>query len=286
MEATPRGEGRCGVTRRRSRGRTIVAVLAALLLAAVVSSSLEASLPPRGGDPRAAGMGEAYTALARGALAPLWNPAGIITSAAGVQGALATGFLSGGEGYVLLGAAIVAQGGPAVAWGMVDGDGGRSILGTLAFSPLPATFVGGSLVYVSDADPAGLAISVGWRSEGEGWALGVCALDVGAGLFGSDRPPQLLLGVALRTVPAVMLEIDLHVAATGTEIALGGVADLQHLAARWGTCLGIDGGLKYVGLGASLPLFGQQLDAAVLLLGSDLELSLMLGLEARFAAWW
>jgi hypothetical protein len=285
MEATPRGEGRCGVTRRRSRGRTIVAVLAALLLAAVVSSSLEASLPPRGGDPRAAGMGEAYTALARGALAPLWNPAGIITSA-GVQGALATGFLSGGEGYVLLGAAIVAQGGPAVAWGMVDGDGGRSILGTLAFSPLPATFVGGSLVYVSDADPAGLAISVGWRSEGDGWALGVCALDVGAGLFGLDRPPQLLLGVALRTVPAVMLEIDLHVAATGTEIALGGVADLQHLAARWGTCLGIDGGLKYVGLGASLPLFGQQLDAAVLLLGSDLELSLMLGLEARFAAWW
>lgn len=286
------GEPFLGLNRRRRGGvPDSLRVLAVGLT--VIALSLEiglfpcrgTSLPWRAGDPRAAGMGEAYTPLAQGPLAPLWNPAGIITSP-GLHGALAASFLPGGEGAFLFGGSVVGEGGPAVAWDVVQGEEGRAILGVLAFLLRPGTSLGGGLTYAFDLEPAGLSANVGFLTSSEAGAFGVSLAGLGGGLFGAGPPLSLLLGASLRALPWVTLCLDLHVSGEGTEISLGGAASVWQVTLRWGTSVGLDGGLKRAGFGCGLSLLGQQVDVALLLSGKDLDLFLALGIETHIPAWW
>jgi len=270
--------------RPRPHGRMAFPVVLALLLAATCPSAPAAPWPSLTGDARAVGIGGAYAALARGPLAPLWNPAGIIT-APGVQVALSSALLSSGDGSLLVGAAIVAAGGPAVAWNLIEDGSGRAIQGTFALALREEVTVGATAMY-DVAAPAGFALGVGLLVAGEAWSLGASLLGLGAGPFGPPRTPQLLLGFSLRTVPAITIGIDLHLFSTGGEIALGGVANLWAVGLRWGLAMGVHGGLERAGLGCDLALMGQELNIALLVRGADLSLTIVVGLEARIPAWW
>jgi hypothetical protein len=262
-------------------------------LMAVFAAALAASwqparalpLPSSVADARAAGIGGAYTALARGPLAPFWNPAGIIT-APGVQGALSSDVLGSGGNALLFGGAIVAAGGPAVSWNLAEGSSSRVIQGTFAVALGPGVVAGATVAYEGAALPAGVTLSAGLMAGGDTWSLGATLLGLSAPPFGLSRWPELLLGFSLRTVPAVTVTADLHVLSTGVEIALGGLANLWAVTLRWGLTLGVQGGLECVGAGCDLAVFGQELDIALLVRGADLSLSIVVGLEARIPAWW
>ncbi len=230
------------------------------------------------------GIGGAYTAAARGPLASLWNPAGIIT-VPGVQAAVSGALPSTGEGSLLVGAAIVAAGGPAVAWSLIEDGARRAVQGTFALALRKEVTVGATAAY--DIVSSGrFGFNVGCLVVGEGWSLGASVLGLGANPFGTSGTPQLLLGFSLRTVPAVTLNVDLHLFSTGGEIALGGVANLWVVGLRWGLAMGVHGGLERVSLGCDLSLMGQELNIALLVRGADLSLTLVVGLEARIPAWW
>ena len=261
--------------------RMAVVVSLVLALAPATPSALAGSLPwwPAV-ESRAAGMGGAYTALAQGPLAPLCNPAGIITQS-GVQGALSTAILpGGGAGLLLMGAAVVVAGGSAVAWNLVEDGPAQTMQGTLALALGPGMAAGGTLLYDTTADPPGIAFSAGILAMGDTWSLGASLLGLG-----SARSPEALLGFSLGVARAVTIGADLHFLETGAEIAVGGVATLGMVVLRWGEALGL-GGLWQSGLGCGLPLFGQELDLAVLVRGADPSLVLVVEFEARIPAWW
>ena len=199
-------EGSAVRPRLRLCRRAAFCVVFAVVLATAGLSAPAAPCPSLALDARVAGIGGAYTALARGPLAPLWNPAGIIT-VPGVQAALSSALLSGGEGSLLVGGAIVAAGGPAVAWNLVEDGLAQSIQGTFALALRKEVTVGAAAMY-DLATPPGFGLSLGVLVAGEAWSLGASLLGLGAGPFGPPRTPQLLLGFSLRTIPTITIGID------------------------------------------------------------------------------
>ena len=264
--------------------RTAFSLVLALVLGAAYPALSAAPWPSLSADARVIGIGGAYTAAARGPLAPLWNPAGIIT-VPGVQAAVSSALLPSGEGSFLVGAAIVAAGGPAAAWNLIEDGARRAVQGTFALALRKEVTVGATAAY--DIGTSGrFAFNLGCLVAGEGWSLGASVLGLGASPFGPSEAPQLLLGFALRTIPAVTIGIDLHLFSTGGEIALGGVANLWVVGLRWGLAMGVHGGLERAGLGCDLSLMGQELNIALLVRGADLSLTIVVGLEVRIPAWW
>lgn len=236
-------------------------------------------------DPRALGRGTAYTAVADGPLAPLWNPGGG-TAAPGVHGAFAVGISPNGASTLLLGASIAAANSPTVIWNMVQSGGGGEILGTFAFPLFLQTGLGCGLSYRFSDAPGGISFHVGFRHCGPQWAFGVSLSHLGAGIFGADLPLSLRAGGALTTIPGIALTVDLDLSSDGAKIAIGGSAQAWVVEIRWGTAILLTGGIDRLGLGAGLILFGLPIDLAIGVAGSDLSPYASLGIEACIPAWW
>ena len=236
-------------------------------------------------DPRALGRGTAYTAVADGPLAPLWNPGGG-TAAPGVHGAFAVGISPNGASTLLLGASIAAANSPTVIWNMVQSGGRGEILGTFAFPLFLQTGLGCGLSYRFSDAPGGISFHVGFRHCGPQWAFGVSLSHLGAGIFGADLPLSLRAGGALTTIPGIALTIDLDLSSDGGKVAIGGSAQAWVVEIRWGTAILLTGGIDRLGLGAGLILFGLPIDLAIGVAGSDLSPYASLGIEASIPAWW
>lgn len=120
--------------------------------------------------PQALGMGQAYTARARGPLAPLWNPAGI-SDLPGLHGALAVSFSSEAEGVLLAGGSLVSLDGLSLGLATAQGKDEGQGFGTLAFRILPGVCIGGSLSSVAQTDSRGISFNAGVlvRSSWQNW---------------------------------------------------------------------------------------------------------------------
>jgi len=236
-------------------------------------------------DPRALGRGSAYTAVADGPLAPLWNSGGG-TAAPGVHGAFAAGISPDGTSTLLLGASIAAANSPTVIWNMVQSGGVGEILGTFAFPLFPQTGLGCGLSYRFSDAPGGISFHVGFRHCGPQWAFGASLSHLGAGIFGADLPLSLRAGGALTTIPGVALTIDFDLSSDGAKIAIGGSAQVWVVEIRWGTAILLAGGIDRLGLGVGFTLFGLPIDLAIGVAGSDLSPYASLGIEACIPAWW
>jgi hypothetical protein len=241
-------------------------------------------------DPRALGRGTAYTAVADGPLAPLWNPGGAM-AAPGVHGAFAVGISPDGAATLLLGASIAAANSPTVIWNMVQSGDTGEILGTFAFPLFPQTGLGCGVSYRFSDAPGGISVGgisfhVGFRHCGPQWALGVSLSHLGAGIFGADLPLSLRAGGALTTIPGVALTIDFDLLSDGGKVAIGGSAQAWVVEIRWGTAILLAGGIDRLGLGAGFTLFGLPIDLAIGVAGSDLSPYASLGVQACIPAWW
>jgi hypothetical protein len=238
------------------------------------------------GEPYALGIGEAYTTLAHGPLAPLWNAAGVLESS-GLHGAVALCRLPGGGRVFFSGGAVCAEEGPAVAWTMArhEGDEGE-ILGTFAFPFLAHTAVGGSLSYYFGASETAVSFNVGVNWRGERMSLAASVFDLGAVISEEKWPSRFLFGVSLPALEGVTVAIDLHLDSAGGEVALGGEARAWQMNLRWGTVLSLGGGLSQLGLGIGFTLLGFPIDLSVGFVGSDLEMWSSIGARASLPAWW
>lgn len=172
-------------------------------------------------DPRALGRETAYTAVADGPLAPLWDPGGG-TATPGVHGAFAVGISPNGASTLLLGTSIAAANGPTVIWNMVQSGGGGEILRTFAFPLFLQTGLGCGLSYRFSGAPGGISFHVGFRHCGPQWTFGASLSHLGAGIFGADLPLSLRAGGALTTIPRIALTVDLDLSSDGAKIAIGG----------------------------------------------------------------
>jgi len=218
-------------------------------------------------DPRSLGRGTAYTAVADGPLAPLWNSGGG-TAAPGVHGAFA------------------AANSPTVIWNMVQSGGGGEILGTFAFPLFSQTRLGCGLSYRFNDAPGGISFHVGFRHCGPQWAFGASLSHLGAGIFGADLPLSLRAGGALTTIPGVALTIDLNLSSDRAKIAIGGSAQVRVVEIRWETAILLAGGIDRLGLGVGFTLFSLPIDLAIEVAGNDLSPYASLGIEACIPAWW
>jgi hypothetical protein len=236
-------------------------------------------------DPRALGRGTAYTAVADGPLAPLWNPGGG-TASPGVHGAFAAGISSDGAPTLLLGASIAAANSPTIIWNMVQSGGGGEILGTFAFPLFPQTRLGCGLSYRFSDSPGGISFHVGFRHCGPRWAFGASLSHLGAGIFGADLPLSLRAGGALTTIPGITLTINFDLSSDESKVAIGGSAQVWAAEIRWGTAILLTGGIDRLGLGVGFILFGLPIDLAIGVAGSDLSPYASLGIEACIPAWW
>ena len=241
-------------------------------------------------DPRASGRGTAYTAVADGPLAPLWNPGGG-TAAPGVHGAFAAGISPDGVSTLLLGASIAAANSPTVIWNMVQSGGVGKILGTFAFLLFPQTGLGCGVSYRFSDSPEGISVGgisfhVGFRHCGPQWAFGASLSHLGAGIFGADLPLSFRAGGALTTISGVALTIDLDLSSGGSKVSIGGSAQVWVVEIRWGTAILLAGGIDRLGIGAGFTLFDLPIDLALGVAGSDLSPYASLGIEASIPAWW
>jgi hypothetical protein len=236
-------------------------------------------------DPRSLGRGTAYTAIADGPLAPLWNPGGG-TAAPGVHGVFAAGISPDGAPTLLLGASIAAANSPTVIWNMVQSGGTGEILGTFAFPLFPQTGLGCGLSYRFSDAPGGISFHVGFHHCGPQWAFGVSLSHLGAGIFGADLPLSLRAGGALTTIPGIALTIDLDLSSDGAKVAIGGSTQVWVVEIRWGTAILLAGGIDRLGIGAGFTLFGLPINLAIGVAGSDLSPYAALGIEASIPAWW
>ena len=261
-----------------------------VLLAVIIFSWTIAAFQAYEIDPRALGRGTAYTAVADGPLAPLWNPGGG-TAAPGVHGAFAAGISPGGTSTLLLGASIAAANSPTVIWNMVQSGGEGEILGTFAFPLFPQTRLGCGVSYRFSDTSGGISVGeisfhVGFRHCGPQWAFGASLSHLGAGIFGADLPLSLRAGGALTTIPRIALTVDLDLSSDGAKIAIGGSAQVWVVEIRWGTAILLAGGIDRLGLGVGFTLFGLPIDLAIGVAGSDLSPHASLGIEACIPAWW
>jgi hypothetical protein len=260
-------------------------VVLLVLLSGIIFSWTIAAFQAYEIDPRALGRGTAYTAVADGPLAPLWNPGGG-TSAPGAHGAFAAGISPDGTSTLLLGASIAAANSPTVIWNMVQSGGEGEILGTFAFPLFPQTRLGCGVSYRFSDAPGWISFHVGFRHCGPQWAFGASLSHFGAGIFGADLPLSLRVGGALTTIPGIALTIDFDLSSDGAKVAIGGSAQVWVVEIRWGTAILLAGGIDRLGLGTGLILFGLPIDLAIGVAGSDLSPYASLGIEASIPAWW
>jgi len=234
--------------------------------------------------PQALGMGQAYTARARGPLSPLWNPAGI-SDLPGLHGALAVSFSSEVEGVLLAGGSLVGlQGlsfGLATAQGKEEGQG----FGTLAFRILPGICIGGSLSSVAQTDSRGISFNAGVLVRGTAWSVGAGLYHLDAGILGTDLPLRIHVGASVEVVANGRLAVDLHLEAGKGEVALGVETQAWAFDLHWGAAISLDGGLSHAGLGVGFFLFDLLADLSIGLVGADQQLWISAGVEGTIPLW-
>ncbi|MCD5416209.1 hypothetical protein LR032_03815 [Candidatus Bipolaricaulota bacterium] len=255
-----------------------------ILLLPTVFLHIVAACPAHAADPRVLGRGTAYTAVARGPLATLWNPAGA-TATPGVHGAIAAGLSPAGSS-LLFGVSIAAVGSPTVTWSTAQDGDERKMLGTFAFSILPRTAVGGGISYRSSDRPGGISFQLGLLHSEPQWAIGASLAHLGAGIFGAEIPLSFRVGGALDATPGVTLTLDLHSVTGRWKVAVGGAAQVWVVDIRWGTAILLVGGIDRLGFGIGFDLFGLRIDLALGACGGDLRPYGSLGIEVAIPAWW
>jgi hypothetical protein len=239
------------------------------------------------GEPYALALGQAYTALAKGPLAPLWNPAGNYETS-GIQGSLAFCLLPDESTLFYAGGSVAATDGPAVSWTSVrHSDGEGEILGTFSYPLRAGLRVGGGLAYLFDQDTASVSFNGGVSWRGERLWLGASGFGLESMVAEGKGPSRVLLGAGWRMFPWMKVAVDLHFGIGGVEVALGGEARAWTLRLRWGSALSLGGGLTQLGFGLGFPLMGLPVDIGVGLMGSGLQLVYSFGLTATFSfpAW-
>lgn len=238
------------------------------------------------GNPDALALGQAYAALAKGPLAPLWNPAGNY-EVSGIQGALAFCLLPDERTFVYTGGTVATTDGPAVSWTSVwlsDAEG--EILGTFSYPLRTGLRIGGSLAYLFDRNTASVSVNGGVSWRGERFWLGASGFGLESMVTEGKGPSRVLLGACWRTFSWMKVAIDLHFEAGDVEVALGGEARAWTLQLRWGSALSFGGGLTHLGFGVGFSLAGFPVHIGVGLMGSGLQLVYSFGVTAAFPSWW
>ena len=240
------------------------------------------------GDPGALALGQAYTALVKGALAPLWNPAGNY-EASGIQGALAFCLLPDERILFYTGGAVATTDGPAVSWTSVRHSGAEGeIVGAFSCPLQTELRMGGSLAYLfgGEGDATSISFNAGVSFRGERLWLGASGFGLESIVAEGKWPSRVLLGVALRAFPWIRVAVDLHFCSQDAEVALGGEARVLDLTLRWGSALALDGRLTHLGLGLSFSLLGFSTEVGIGLMGSGLQLVYSFGIAGVFPLWW
>lgn len=238
------------------------------------------------GEPYALAVGQAYTALAEGPLAPLWNPAGH-EAISGIQGALAFCPLPDESVLLYVGASVAAVDGPAVSWTSAKHSNAEGeILGTFSYPLSSGLRIGGSLAYLFGREAASVSFNAGVSWCGERFGLGVSGFGLESLVTEGKGSPRVLLGARWRAFPWMKMTLDLHFDAGDMEVALGGEASVGALHPRWGSALSFNGGLTHLGFGLGLLLAGFSADIGVGLMPPELQLIYSLGVTTTFAAWW
>jgi len=250
-----------------------------LLAGSVLRTHGAPRLEPYEGLAAAIGTGEAYTALASGPGAVLWNPAGIL-GPPGIHTVLATSLGPGDESSFVGGATIGTEG-IAVAWTTSSAGSPSRITGSVAGRALPGLQVGASLAFATGAADLGLSGDVGLRYASTTWRIAAAAF----GLL-SESSLRLCIGGSLHTLPGLTLALDLRLEESGSEIALGGEATIWILTVRWGVAIGITGGFNHLGIGIGFDFLGMPVDLGAGFLGADLDPLIAGSLTLRFPAWW
>ncbi len=252
----------------------------ALVFFAVTAGSLSLVYSAVPLDPREAGLGGAYTAVACGPLAGLRNPAGIIDSP-GVHGAIGA-LRSDADGFAV-GVSVATGEGPAVAWA----GGGGEIQGSFAFYALPALKCGLGLSYRTDPTTAhGVSLVLGGQYSVPPLRVGMSLHNLGTGIFGAGDPVFAYIGAAIAAAPGITVVGDIRLVPTGSEVAIGGEASFRRVRFRWGTAIHLSGGFLRVGLGVGGDLFGLGIDLAGGLAGPEHHPFFSLGVRAGIPAWW
>ena len=234
--------------------------------------------------PQALGMGQAYTALARGPLAPLWNPAGI-GNLSGLHGTLAVALSAEGNGILFGGGCLAAPEGLSGALTIAQGVDEGAALGTLAFPVFRGASVGVGFCRTTHADSHEMSFAAGVLYRGTSWSLGVSAFHLGAELLGGDLPVRLHVGASLEVVPGSLLALDLHLGATDSKVALGVETKVRMFDLRWGTSISLNGRLSHVGLGVGFTLFDFPVDLSFGLVGPDQKLWMSGEAEGAIPLW-
>lgn len=260
-------------------------VVAPVLLVVVsVVSCLVSGVALHTTVPQALGMGQAYTARARGPLSPLWNPAAI-SDLPGLHGALAVSFSSEAEDVLLAGGSLVSLEGLSLGLATAQGKNEGQGFGTLAFRILPGISIGGSLASVSQTDSRGISFNAGVLVRGTAWSLGASLYHLDAGILGTDLPLRIHVGASVEVVAGSHLAVDLHLEAGSGEVALGVETQVWAFDLHWGAAISLDGGLSHAGLGVGFLLFDLPADLSIGLVGADQQLWISGGVEGTIPLW-
>lgn len=259
-------------------------VLPMLLVLVSVVSCLVSGVDLYTTVPQALGMGQVYTARARGPLSPLWNPAAI-SDLPGLHGALAVSFSSEAEGVLLAGGSLVSSEGLSLGLATAQGKDEGQGFGTLAFRILPGVCIGGSLSSVAQTDSRGISFNAGVLVRGTAWSLGAGLYHLDVGILGTDIPLRIHVGASVEVVAGSRLAVDLHLEAGNGEVALGVETQAWAFDLHWGAAISLDGGRSYAGLGVGFVLFDLPADLSIGLVGADQQLWISGGVEGTIPLW-
>ena len=234
--------------------------------------------------PEALGMGQAYTALARGPLASLWNPAGI-GDLPGFRGTLAVALSAEGEGILFAGGCLAAPEGLSGALTIAQGVDEGATLGTLAFPVFRGATVAGGFCRTTHADSPEMSFTAGALYRDTRWSLGVSAFHLGAELFGGDLTVVLHIGASLVVVPGSLLACDFQLSAAEGELAFGGQTKVRMFDLRWGMSIDLTGSLTHAGLGIGFTLFDFPVVLSLGLVSPDRKLWTSFGAEGAIPLW-
>ena len=234
--------------------------------------------------PQALGMGQAYTARARGPLSPLWNPAAI-SDLPGLHGALAVSFSPEAGGVLFAGGSLVGLEGLSVGLSMAQGKDEGQGFGTLAFLILPGISIGGSLASVSETDSRGISFNAGVLVRAATWSLGAGLYHLDAGILGTDLPLRIRVGASVEVAAGSCVAVDLHLEAGNGEVSLGVQTKVWAFDLHWGAAISLDGGLSHAGLGVGFVLFDLPADLSIGLVGADQQLWISGGVEGTIPLW-
>ena|GEM_PF-2472677 len=234
--------------------------------------------------PQALGMGQAYTARARGPLSPLWNPAAI-SKLPGLHGALAISFSPEAEGVLFGGGSLVGSEGQSFGLVVAQGKDKGQGSGTLAFRILRGVFIGGSLASVSQTDSQGISFNAGVLVRGTTWSLGAGLYHLDAGILGTDLPLRIHVDASVEVVAGSRLAVDLHLEAGNGRVALGVQTKVWAFDLHWGAAISLGGGLSHAGLGVGFVLFDLPADFSIGFTGADQQLWISGGVEGTIPLW-